>query len=92
MFWSIFAGQFGFGQFWQEKVVLVDFGQKKWFLLIWTENLCFDQKSLIWLILTEKTGLVDFDWKNWFYIEQTVFGQFWPKKWFVSILTENTGF
>ena len=40
MFWSIFAGQFGFGRFWLEKLVLVDLAKKKWF----------------WSILAGKTG------------------------------------
>ena len=56
MFWSIFAGQFGFGQFWWEKLVLVDFGQKKGFSSILTAKTGFGPKKLV---------LVDFDRKNW---------------------------
>ena len=32
MFWSIFAGNFGFGQFWPKKLVLVVFDWKNWVL------------------------------------------------------------
>ena len=44
-FWSIFAGKFGLGQFRPKKLVLLNFGQKKWVLSILTEKVGFDRKN-----------------------------------------------
>ena len=72
MFWSIFAGQLGFGLFWPKKLVFVDFGRKTWFLTettgsrrFWPENLVFTEKigfgrfwpkQVVLVDLTGKTG------------------------------------
>ena len=45
MFWSIFAGQFGFGQFWPKKLVMIDFGQNSGFRRFWLKTLGFDRKK-----------------------------------------------
>ena len=69
MFWSILAGNFGFGRFWpkKRKVVLVDVGRKKLvfdqttgFGRYWPEKLDFDRENWCGSILAGKVVLVDF--------------------------------